>query len=210
MKSLTDKQKQILEYIKSSIRERGYPPSVREICKHFNIQSPQGAQRHLIALEKKGYVKRDARLARSLQITDQGDTAEPPGGEPEGNAEWLPVLGHVAAGTPILAHEDILDQVPLSRDWLRPGKDYFALKVKGDSMADSILPGDTVVVERVPTAHKNELVVALIEDEATVKRFIPESDRILLRSDNPRYADIVVHKDFQILGRVTSLLRKYS
>lgn len=210
MRSLTDKQKQILDYIKSSIRERGYPPSVREICRHFNIQSPQGAQRHLIALEKKGYLKRDPRLARSLQITEQGDSLEPPGAGPEGNAEWIPVLGDVAAGAPILAHEDILDQIPLSKDWLASGRQYFFLRIKGDSMADSILPGDMVLVERGQTAHRNEIVVAMIEDEATVKRFIPEKDRVLLRSDNPRYADIVVQNNLQLLGRVKGLVRQYS
>jgi repressor LexA len=212
MKNLTDKQKLILDYIKSSIRDRGYPPSVREICRHFNIQSPQGAQRHLIALEKKGYVRRDPRLARSLQITDPGglgdDAAE--ASIPEGSAEWIPLVGDVAAGAPILAHEDVIDQIPLSKDWLDMGRDYFFLRIKGDSMAECIQPGDLVLVERGSTATKGEIVVALLEDDATVKRFIPEKDRVLLRSDNPRYDDIVVDKNLQILGRVKALIRKYT
>lgn len=212
MKNLTDKQKLILDYIKSSIRDRGYPPSVREICRHFNIQSPQGAQRHLIALEKKGYVRRDPRLARSLQITDPGgvgdDAAE--ASLPEGSAEWIPLVGDVAAGAPILAHEDIIDQIPLSKDWLDMGRDYFFLRIKGDSMAECIQPGDLVLVERGSTASKGEIVVALLEDDATVKRFIPDKDRVLLRSDNPRYDDIVVDKNLQILGRVKALIRKYT
>lgn len=213
MRNLTDKQKLILDYIKSSIRDRGFPPSVREICRHFNIQSPQGAQRHLIALEKKGYVKRDPRLARSLQITDpgSGEDVTPPGAAPpDGSAEWIPLVGDVAAGAPILAHEDILDQIPLSKDWLDMGRDYFFLRIKGDSMAECIQPGDLVLVERGPTATKGEIVVALLEDEATVKRFIPDKDRVLLRSDNPRYDDIVVENNLQILGRVKALIRKYT
>lgn len=208
MKNLTDKQKLILDYIKNNIRERGYPPSVREICRHFNILSPQGAQRHLIALEKKGYLKRDARLARSLQIVEQ------PGEAPTSlskQPEWVPLLGDVAAGAPILAQEVVAEHIPLSRDWLDASKDHFFLRIKGDSMAECIQPGDMVLVERASTAHKNEIVVALLEDEATVKRFIPEKNRILLRSDNSAYDDIVVQNEqLKLLGKVRALIRKYN
>lgn len=206
MKSLTDRQKQILEFVATSIAERGYPPSVRDICKHFDIQSPQGAQRHLHALEKKGYLKRDPRIARSLTLVGG---PEAPEFAATAKPAWVPVVGEVAAGAPILAHEDILDQIPLSKDWLNLGKDYFFLRVKGDSMADSILPGDLVLVERGQTALKGEIVVALLEEEATCKRFYPERERVLLRSDNSRYDDIVVSRDFQLLGRVRALVRKY-
>ncbi len=204
MKSLTDKQQLILDFVKSTIRDRGFPPSVRDICQHFNIQSPQGAQRHLNALEKKGYLKRDPRLARSLSLTSLSqdpDVAD--------NSRWIPLLGDVAAGAPILAHEDVLEQIPLSKDWLNLGKDYFFLRIKGDSMAEAIQPGDLVLVERGTSASKGEIVVALLEDEATCKRFFPEKSRVLLRSDNPRYDDIVVTHDFRLIGRVKALVRKY-
>lgn len=204
MKSLTDKQQLILDFVKSTIRERGFPPSVRDICQHFNIQSPQGAQRHLNALEKKGYLKRDPRLARSLSLTPLSQDPEV-----SDNSQWIPLLGDVAAGAPILAHEDVLEQIPLSKDWLNLGKDYFFLRIKGDSMAEAIQPGDLVLVERGTTASKGEIVVALLEEEATCKRFFPEKSRVLLRSDNPRYDDIVVTRDFRLIGRVKALVRKY-
>ena len=205
MKSLTDRQKQILEFVVSSITDRGYPPSVRDICRHFDIQSPQGAQRHLDALEKKGYIKRDARLARSLSVTTLSESMLGTNPKPE----WIPVLGDVAAGAPILAQEDVIDQIPLSKDWLGMGKDYFFLRIKGDSMAEAIQPGDLVLVERGPVASRGEIVVALLEDEATCKRFFPDKNRVYLRSDNPRYEDIVVSHDFRLLGKVKALVRKY-
>jgi len=205
MKSLTDRQKQILEFVISCIQDRGYPPSVRDICKHFDIQSPQGAQRHLNALEKKGYLKRDARLARSLSVTELSESMLGSGQKPE----WIPVLGDVAAGAPILAQEEIQEQIPLSKDWLGMGKDYFFLRIKGDSMAEAIQPGDLVLVERCQTASRGEIVVALLEDEATCKRYFPDKKSVYLRSDNSRYEDIVVAHDFKLLGKVKALVRKY-
>lgn len=205
MKSLTDRQKQILEFVIGSINDRGYPPSVRDICRHFDIQSPQGAQRHLNALEKKGYLKRDARLARSLSVTTLSESML--GSHPK--PEWVPVVGDVAAGAPILAQEDIVEQIPLSKDWLGMGKEHFFLRIKGDSMAEAIQPGDLVLVERGQTASRGEIVVALLEDEATCKRFFPDKNRVYLRSDNPRYDDIVVSNDFKLLGKVKALVRKY-
>ena len=205
MKSLTDRQKQILDFVINSINDRGYPPSVRDICKYFDIQSPQGAQRHLNALEKKGYLKRDARLARSLSVTALSASMMPAAEKPE----WIPVVGDVAAGAPILAQEDIVDQIPLSKDWLGIGKDYFFLRVKGDSMAEAIQPGDLVLVERAQTANRGEIVVALLEEEATCKRYFPDKNCVRLRSDNPRYDDIVVANEFKLLGKVKALVRKY-
>jgi repressor LexA len=204
VKYLTDRQKQILAYIEQTIEARGYPPSVRDICKAFNIQSPQGAQRHILALEKKGYLKRDPRIARSLTVVDPDEKLVSPG-----KTKWVPVIGEVAAGAPILAQEDVLDQIPLSKDWLNLSKDYFFLRIKGRSMAEAIQPGDSVLVERCASAAKGEIVVALIEDEATCKRFFPEKNRVILKSDNPEYDDIVVSKDLQLIGKVKALIRKY-
>lgn len=207
MKSLTDRQKQILEFVINSINDRGYPPSVRDICRHFDIQSPQGAQRHLNALEKKGYLKRDARLARSLSVTNLSESLF--GMTPSERPEWIPVIGDVAAGAPILAQEDVVEHLPLSKDWLGVDKDYFFLRIKGDSMAEAIQPGDLVLVERCKTASRGEIVVALLEDEATCKRYFPDKNKVYLRSDNPRYDDIVCTHDFGLIGKVKALVRKY-
>ena len=202
---LTERQQAILNFISESTKERGFPPSIREISSHFGIQSTQGALRHLDALEKKGYLKRDARSARSVQLTDRVSP------EDDLNLRMVPVLGRVAAGIPIAAVENVEDQIPISKDWLSVGKDYFLLRVRGDSMADAIQPGDLVLVERQARAETGEIVVAMIEEEATVKRLFREKDKVLLRADNPGYSDIVVKEgtEFQILGKVTGLVRKY-
>jgi repressor LexA len=121
----------------------------------------------------------------------------------------VPLVGEVAAGRPITAVEDIEERLPLRQDWLPVREGSFFLRVRGDSMADGILPGDLVLVEPEVQVHRSEIVVAMVEDEATVKRFYPEVDRVVLRSDNPAYQDIVVARDFRVLGRVSALLRRY-
>jgi repressor LexA len=206
MKILTDRQRQIYEYVRGYTKERGFPPSVRDICRHFDIQSPQGAQRHLNALEKKGYIKRDPGLARSLSLVSREDEAELHG---EAKSRLIPVIGEVAAGAPILAQEDIIEELPFAVDWLNSNKKYFFLKIKGDSMAEAIQPGDLILVERDAQPTAGDIVVALLEDEATCKRFFPEKGRVILRSDNPRYDDIVVDRNFSLIGRVKALMRKY-
>ena len=202
---LTERQRAILNFISESTQERGFPPSIREISTHFGIQSTQGALRHLDALEKKGYLKRDARSARSVQLTERVSP------EDNLNLRMVPVLGRVAAGVPIAAVENVEDQIPISKDWLSVGKDYFLLRVRGDSKADAIQPGDLVLVERQARAETGEIVVAMIEEEATVKRLFREKNKVLLRADNPSFGDIEVQEgiDFQILGKVTGLVRKY-
>ena len=206
MKDLTDRQRQIYDYVRGYTKERGFPPSVRDICRHFDIQSPQGAQRHLNALEKKGYVKRDPGLARSLSLVSRdGDSR----GEGDDRFRLIPVVGEVAAGAPILAQEDIVEELPFSTEWLNSSKKYFFLKVKGDSMAEAIQPGDLILVERDAQPAAGDIVVALLEDEATCKRYFPEKTRVVLRSDNPRYEDIIVDRNFSLVGRVKALMRKY-
>jgi repressor LexA len=203
---LTERQQAILDFISMSVRERGFPPSLREISSQFGIQSTQGVLRHLEALEKKGYIKRDSRAARSMQIM-----GERPSPEDDLNLRMVPIIGQVAAGSPIAAVENVEDQIPFSKDWLSMGKDYFLLRVKGDSMAEAIQPGDLVLVERQTRAELGQIVVAMIDEEATVKRFFQEKNRVLLRADNPSYSDIVVENgaELQILGKVTGLVRKY-
>ena len=203
---LTDRQQAILDYLSASIRERGFPPTIREVMAHFGINSTQGVQRHLDALERKGYIERDSR-ARSIRLTYAAP--EVASGPSLDIVRMVPLLGQVAAGQPILATENVEDEVPIATDWLAVSQDYFLLRVRGESMADAIQPGDMVLVERQPRAERGEIVVAQIDDEATVKRYYPEPGRVILRSDNPAYDDIIVTHDLTILGKVTALIRKY-
>lgn len=201
--SLTDRQQAILDFIVEAIQSRGYPPTLREISSHFDIASTQGVRRHIDALEKKGYLTRDSR-ARSIQLANDllmSDLSD--------RVAMIPLLGEVAAGQPILAVENIEDQIPVCSDWLGINQEHFLLRVRGESMADAIQPGDLVLVEKQSTAHRGEIVVAMVEDEATVKRFYPEKDRVILRSDNPAFEDIVVFGNLSLLGRVSALIRKY-
>lgn len=200
---LTDRQQDILDFIVEEIQRRGYPPTLREISSRFDISSTQGVRRHIDALEKKGYIVRESG-ARSisvasdiLDLSQRHDVAE------------VPLLGEVAAGQPIFAEENLEDKIVVSTDWLGPRGEHFFLKVKGYSMADSILPGDLVLVEKTAVANNGEIVVALLEEEATVKRFFRSGGRVELRSDNPEYEHIIPQADFQILGRVTALMRRY-
>lgn len=201
---LTERQQAIYQFLGETIRQRGFPPSIREISAHFGISSTQGVQRHLEALEKKGFIERDSR-ARSIRLT----TPETGAQVSLDSIRMVPLLGQVAAGQPIAALENVEEEVPIASDWLAVSQDYFLLRVRGHSMAEAIQPGDMVLVERQPRAERGEIVVAMIEDEATVKRYYPEPGRVVLRSDNPVYDDIVVTHDLTILGRVTALIRKY-
>lgn len=200
---LTDRQQTILDYIVETVQTQGYPPTLRELSAHFGISSTQGIRRHLDALEKKGYLSRESG-ARSLQLAP--DLLE---SDLSGRVSMVPLLGEVAAGQPIFADEHVEEQVPVCSDWLGVSPEHFLLRVRGQSMADAILPGDLVLVERRTTANRGEIVVALVEEEATVKRFFPEPGRVVLRSDNPEFEDIVVTGDLRLLGRVTALIRKY-
>lgn len=205
-REITARQDEILSFLIDTVRERGYAPSIREISAHFNLNSTQGVQRHLEALEKKGFIRRDSK-ARAIRITPQLLEGQP--GQDE--VQMIPLLGEVAAGLPITAVENVEDRLPIRSDWLGVNKESFLLRVRGRSMAEAIQPGDLVLVEKHPTAQQGEIVVALIDDEATVKRFWREKERVILRSDNPDFADIVVTESqpLQLLGRVTALIRKY-
>lgn len=200
---LTERQQEILDFIVTEIQRRGYPPTLREISHRFDISSTQGVRRHIDALEKKGYIFRESG-ARSISVSN--DILDLSLGQ---DVVSVPLLGEVAAGQPSYAEENVEDRITISTDWLGPRGEHFFLKVKGYSMADSILPGDLVLVERTQTANNGEVVVAQLEDEATVKRFFRTGKRIELRADNPEFADIIPEEDFQILGRVTALMRRY-
>ena len=200
---LTPRQREILDFVKEFVLERGYPPSVREIGHHFRIY-PRAAFDHLKALERKGYLRRRQTTSRGIEILDF------PGRGPGASIRQVPVLGRVVAGKPTLAVEHIEDVVPMARDWAE-GEDVFLLRVKGESMSPYILPGDYVLVRCQPSANNGDVVVALIDDEATVKRFFLKGDEILLKPDNEAWEAFTVRegdRGFQILGKVIGIFRR--
>ena len=219
---LTERQEKILSFIKKSILEQGYPPTIREIGEHFGIRSTNGVNDHLKALERKGYLLRGELKSRALSVIDGGKAAtqkfpkfgrqlSPAGG---GDIIEIPVIGKVAAGAPILAQENIVDHVRIDSMLVsESGKKVFALRVAGDSMiGDGIFDGDYIFVRKQLQASSGEIVVAMIEDEATVKRFYPEGERVRFQPSNPRLKPIYVNKeDFretQIIGVVVGVYRK--
>lgn len=194
--SLTDRQAQILQFITGYLADHGFPPTQREIMRQFKIKSTRGVARHLEALEKKGHLSRPHRGARALEV--------------HGSPRGFPLVGKVAAGRPILAVENIEGRIDLNRSLAR-WKDAFLLKVKGDSMVQAgILEGDYLLVNPQPNAEAGEIVVALLNGEATVKRFEKKGDRILLHSANPAYRPIEVTRqsgDFRIIGKAVAVIR---
>ena len=196
---LTEKQQAILDFINDYISEHQYPPSVREIGKHFGIY-PATVQDHISAIERKGFLQKKRFQSRTLSVSK---TSRPGG---------IPIIGTVAAGVPILAQENIEDVVHLPERWAPTGS--FLLKVKGDSMVGAhILDGDYVLVQPRENARDGEIVVALVGDEATVKRFYKTDRGIELRAENPRFKTIEVSKDdaasrgFKIIGCVAGVMR---
>ena len=215
MHELTERQRDVLDFIVEFLRESGYPPTIREIADHFGMSSPFGIQRHLSELQRKGYLRRESGARRALTLSpgvledlSSQDGDAPRSLRPPLQARLAPVLGKVAAGLPISAQQAIDEMLPLPESWFQ-GTDLFMLRVQGDSMAPGIESGDLVVVRPQSTAENGTVVVALLESEATVKRFFRERNGIVLRSDNPSYADIHAPHDCQVQGRVTGLLRKY-
>lgn len=201
--SLTERQQEVLDFIVEGVKMRGYPPTLREISQRFGISSTQGVRRHIDALEKKGYILRE-HGARSISVaSDVFGVSDVQG------VVSIPLLGEVAAGQPIFADDHVEDHIAIASDWVNPRGDHFFLKVRGYSMADAILPGDLVLVERTSAADHGQVVVALLGQEATVKRFFRSGKKVELHSDNPDYSPIIPQEDFLILGRVTALMRRY-
>lgn len=202
MDGLTKRQRQILNFVTKEIEQKGYPPSIREIGKRMSISSLRGVTIHLDALEKKGYIKRNS-SARSIKILT-------PNKETITSIEVikLPLAGRVAAGEPILAEEYIEDWIPVPKTMVKNNKNAFLLKVNGDSMTgDHIMDGDLVIVKPQPVADNGDIVVAVIDDEATVKRFYHEKDHIRLQSSNAKYKPIILKRNFLINGRVIGVLQ---
>ena len=196
-----DTQEKILAFIKQEVREKGYPPSVREICEAVSLKSTSTVHGHLQRLEKKGLLHRDEMKPRAIEVLGEEEPETPP-------VVTVPLVGEVAAGVPIPAEQEYLDMLPLPESFVGSGE-HFILNVRGSSMIDiGILDGDMVVVRRQETADNGEIVVAMIDGEATVKRFYRENGGFRLQPENaamePIFTDHVV-----ILGKVTALLRQF-
>lgn len=199
---ISAKQKEILDYIKSEILERGYPPAVREICEAVNLKSTSSVHSHLETLEKNGYIRRDPTKPRAIEIIDDGFNLS------RKEIVNVPIVGTVTAGQPILAVENIESYFPLLAEDL-PNSDIFMLKVKGESMINKgIYHGDKILVQKQSDAMNGEIVVALIDDSVTVKTFYKEKDCIRLQPENDTMDPIIV-PDCAILGKVIGLYRKF-
>jgi repressor LexA len=223
--ALTERQQQILDFISNSITERGYPPTLREIGEHFGIRSTNGVNDHLKALEKKGVLRREDLKSRAMRPVSMGADVIPIRRAPVSNVVPLdasgeddamcevPILGKVAAGQPILAVEQAQDTVKIDRVLIGGHREVFGLRIVGESMIeDGIFDGDYVFVKKTPSAGRGEIVVAMIDGEATVKRYFPEGDHIRFQPANANMSPIIVKKSefkqVDIIGIVVGVYRK--
>lgn len=197
---ISAKQQEILEYIKDEILHKGYPPAVREICQAVNLKSTSSVHSHLETLEKNGYIRRDPTKPRAIEIMDDTFNLN------RREMVNVPILGNVAAGEPLFAEENIEDYFPIPAEMV-PNSEVFMLHVRGESMINvGILDGDNVLVQQQSTAKDGEMVVALMEDSATVKTFYKEDGYIRLQPENDTMEPIIV-PDCQILGKVFGIFR---
>lgn len=210
-RELTDRQREIYEFLARTIRDKGYPPTIREVMEEFDIASTNGVRTTLAALEKKGYINRHPMLSRGIELTDTADrTVGDAGGA---DVRQIPIVGRVAAGAPILAEENLQGTLTVDRSFV-PSSDIFALQVSGDSMKNiGILDGDYVMARQQSSADPGDIVVAIIRDEATVKRlqFNGSEGIIRLMPENDAYEPIEVNPDvdeFRIAGKIVGLMRK--
>ena len=201
-KKLSAKQQEILDYIKEETLKKGYPPTVRDICEAVNLKSTSSVHAHLSTLERNGLIRRDPTKPRAIEIIDEGFQMV------RQEMTSIPIVGQVAAGQPILADENINGYFPLPVEYV-PNAETFVLKVKGDSMINAgIHSGDSIFVESCNSAKNGDIVVALIEDSATVKTFYKEKDHIRLQPENDTMEPIIV-KECVILGKVFGVFRLY-
>lgn len=200
MSELNDKQLLIYEFLKDFTSEKGYPPTVREICKAVGLKSTSSVHGHLKQLEKEGLIKRDPTKPRALEIVDSVIKKE---------MINVPIIGKVTAGLPILANENIEDSFPLPLDYVKHNNDLFMLKVSGSSMIKAgILDGDLAIIEKTQTASNGDKIVALIENEATLKTFYRENNHIRLQPENDEMEPIIVD-NCSILGKLIGIYRTY-
>ncbi len=198
---ITEKQTEILEYIKKEILAKGYPPTVRDICTAVNLKSTSSVHAHLETLEKNGYIRRDPTKPRAIEIIDENFSLT------RREMVNVPMLGRVAAGEPILATQNIENYFPIPAEFM-PNGEVFMLQIKGDSMINvGIFDGDWIVVEKKNTARNGEIIVALVDDSATCKTFYKENGHIRLQPENDHLDPIIV-QDCTILGKVISLYRQ--
>jgi repressor LexA len=194
------KQEEILEFIKMQLLDKGYPPSVREICSAVGLRSTSTVHGHLERLEKKGYIRRDPTKPRAIEVIDIVSRKE---------MINIPVIGTVTAGLPILAVENIEDTFSIPINFVKSTSELFMLTISGESMIDAgILDGDKVIIEKASTAENGEIIVALIDNEATIKRFYKEKDHIRLQPENKTMNPIIVD-DCKIIGKIVGLYREY-
>lgn len=200
MQELSAKQQQILSYLKSEVQKKGYPPSVREICQAVGLKSTSTVHAHLSRLEKKGYIRRNPTKPRAIEILDQTDKKD---------VVEVPIVGTITAGTPILAVQNIEDTFPLPVNFLNYDTDVFMLRVKGESMIEAgIFDRDFILVRQQSSADNGDIIVALLEDSATVKTYYKEKDYIRLQPENATMSPIIT-KDVKVLGKVIGLFRKF-
>ena len=197
---ISDKQKEILEYMKQEILNKGYPPTVRDICEAVHLKSTSSVHSHLETLEKNGYIRRDPTKPRAIEIIDENFNIT------RREMVHVPLVGRVAAGEPILATENIESYFPIPAEFM-PNADCFMLKVKGESMINAgIFDNDQILVEKCSTARNGDMVVALVDDSATVKTFYKESNHIRLQPENDTMDPIIVD-NCEILGKVFGVFR---
>ena len=203
MKGITERQQQVLDYIADYTEENSYPPTVRDISEHFSI-SLRAVQDHIAALQKKGFLSQREKKARSLKVLVGAKEKEP-----ELYVGRVPMLGTVAAGKPLLCEENLDGYVNLTEPFVRPGKSYFALRVRGESMINAgILDGDLAVVEQSSTAADGQIIVAVIDNAITLKRYYKEAERVRLQPENPNFSAIYC-TDVRIVGILSNIVRTY-
>ena len=199
---ISDKQREILDYIKTEILNKGYPPTGRDICEAVKLKSPSSVHSHLATLEKNGYIRRDPTKPRAIEIVDDNFNLT------RREVVNVPMIGRVAAGQPILAVENIESYFPIPAEFM-PNAESFMLRVQGESMINAgIFDGDNILVEKCDTAHNGEMVVALVDDSATVKTFYKEEDHIRLQPEND-FMDPIIVPDCKILGKVFGVFRLF-
>ncbi len=207
MKPLTDKQRNVLNYLEKEIAEKKYPPSIRDICKALNLSSTSSAHLFLKILEEKGYIRRDHTKPRAIEVLHPNDE-----NLYENNRFYgknLPIIGEVAAGIPLLADENIEGYFPVSSDFFTGSGEHFILRVKGDSMINAgIFNCDLIIVHRQNDAVNGDIIVALLDDEATVKRFYRDNGKIKLQPENESFEPVYLD-ELTILGKVVGLFRRF-
>ena len=203
MRKITERQKEVLEFISNYAEENAFPPTVREISEHFNV-SLRAIQDHISALQKKGFITQGQNRSRSIRVLS--DIREK---EPKVFMGKVPILGTVAAGKPLLSEENLDGYVNLTEPFVRPGKNYFALRVRGQSMINAcILDGDLAVIEQTSVAHDGQIIVAVIDDAITLKRYFKEAERVRLQPENPEFKAIYC-QDVRIVGILSNIVRTY-